>query len=125
MDDRFQDILDGMPEKPPRSSLEPYRELIKELRRRGRSIEAFDRLAASLFDSAAYRQLADPRMRLLGYLDLRVAMLEGEIAQLELSFQNPTTGTDWESTHRRYADLKVMLEQLYEDLARHWELMGQ
>jgi len=27
MDDKLQDILDGMPEKPPRSSLEPYREL--------------------------------------------------------------------------------------------------
>ena len=37
MDDKLQDILDGMPEKPPRSSLEPYRELIKELRRRGRT----------------------------------------------------------------------------------------
>ena len=37
MDDKFQDILDGMPEKPPRSSLEPYRELINELRRRGRT----------------------------------------------------------------------------------------
>src|SRR5207249_11543529 len=57
-------------------------------------------------------------------VERRIADVEGEIAQLELSFQNPTTGTDWESTHRRYADLKVMLEQLYEDLARHWELMG-
>jgi hypothetical protein len=37
MDDRFQDILDGIPEKPPRSSLEPYRELINELRQRGRT----------------------------------------------------------------------------------------
>src|SRR5437762_2358710 len=37
MDDRFQDILDGIPEKPPRSSLEPYRDLINELRRRGRT----------------------------------------------------------------------------------------
>ena len=37
MDDRFQEILDGMPEKPPRSSLEPYRELINELRQRGRT----------------------------------------------------------------------------------------
>ena len=57
-------------------------------------------------------------------VERKIADVEGEIAQLELSFQNPTTGTDWESTHRRYADLKVMLEQLYEDLARHWELMG-
>ena len=37
MDDRFLDILDGIPEKPPRSSLEPYREFINELRRRGRT----------------------------------------------------------------------------------------
>jgi len=58
-------------------------------------------------------------------VERKIADMEGEIAQLELSFQNPTTGTDWESTHRRYADLKVMLEQLYGDLARHWELMKQ
>jgi len=56
-------------------------------------------------------------------MERKIADVEGEIAQLELSFQNPTTGTDWESTHRRHADLKVMLEQLYGDLARHWELM--
>jgi hypothetical protein len=37
MDDRFQEILDGVPEKSPRSSLEPYHELISELRRRGRT----------------------------------------------------------------------------------------
>jgi hypothetical protein len=30
-------ILDTLPKKPPRSRLEPYRELIEELRRRGRS----------------------------------------------------------------------------------------
>jgi ATP-binding cassette subfamily F protein 3 len=55
----------------------------------------------------------------------KIASVEAEIAELELSFQNPAAGTDWESTHRRYADLKVLLETLYEDLARHWELMGQ
>ncbi len=32
----FKAILDGLPEKPPRSRLEPYRELILEMRRRGR-----------------------------------------------------------------------------------------
>ena len=58
-------------------------------------------------------------------MEKKIASVEAEIAQLELSFQNPATGTDWESTHRRYADLKVLLETLYEDLARHWELMGQ
>lgn len=37
MDTKFKEILDGLPDKPPRSRLEPYRELISELRRRGRT----------------------------------------------------------------------------------------
>jgi len=37
MDGKFQDILDSLHEKPPRSRLEPYRELIEELRRRERT----------------------------------------------------------------------------------------
>ncbi len=35
MDARFQEILDSLPPKPPRSRLEPYAELIEELRQRG------------------------------------------------------------------------------------------
>ncbi len=58
-------------------------------------------------------------------VEKKIAAAEGEIAELELSFQNPAAGTDWESSHRRYAELKLSLEKLYEDLARHWELMGQ
>jgi len=37
MDAKFQDILNTLPEKPPRSRLEPYGELIDELRRRGQT----------------------------------------------------------------------------------------
>jgi len=37
MDDRLKDILDTLPTKSPRSRLEPYREFIQELRRRGRT----------------------------------------------------------------------------------------
>jgi hypothetical protein len=37
MEKRFQAILDGLPPKPPRSRLEPYQELIREMRNRGRS----------------------------------------------------------------------------------------
>jgi hypothetical protein len=37
MDQTFQAILDSLPPKPSRSKLEPYAELIHELRRRGRS----------------------------------------------------------------------------------------
>ena len=37
MSDKFRAILDALPEKPPRSRLEPYTELIDELRRRRRT----------------------------------------------------------------------------------------
>jgi len=37
MDDRLKNILDTLPTKSPRSRLEPYREFIQELRRRGRT----------------------------------------------------------------------------------------
>jgi ATP-binding cassette subfamily F protein 3 len=57
-------------------------------------------------------------------LEEKIGSIEAELAELELSFQNPATGTDWESTHRRYAELKVTLENLYQDLASRWELMG-
>jgi ATP-binding cassette subfamily F protein 3 len=57
-------------------------------------------------------------------LERKIAGVEAEIAELELSFQNPATGTDWESTHKRYAELKLSLEGLYDQLASRWELMG-
>jgi ATP-binding cassette subfamily F protein 3 len=59
-----------------------------------------------------------------GNIEKRIASIEAEIAELELSFQNPATGTDWETTHKRYADLKLTLDSLYEELASRWELMG-
>jgi len=37
MDPRFKTILNNLPVRPPRSRLEPYRELILEMRKRGRS----------------------------------------------------------------------------------------
>jgi ATP-binding cassette subfamily F protein 3 len=57
-------------------------------------------------------------------LEQKIASLEAELAEMELSFQNPGTGTDWESTHQKYAQLKTTLEVLYEDLANRGELMG-
>jgi ATP-binding cassette subfamily F protein 3 len=56
-------------------------------------------------------------------LEEKITSIEAELAQLELSFQNPATGADWETTHRRYADLKVALEGCYQDLASRWELL--
>ncbi len=39
MDPKFKEILDSLPNKPPRSRLQPYWELIRELRRRGQTFQ--------------------------------------------------------------------------------------
>ena len=67
----------------------------------------------------------DQLQREVAQIEEKIGSIEAALAELELVFQNPATGTDWESTHRRYAELKVALERLYEDLAHRWELMGQ
>ena len=66
----------------------------------------------------------DQLQKEVAQLEQKIADLEGELAEMELAFQNPGTGTDWETTHQKYARLKTTLEGLYEDLANRWELMG-
>ena len=43
--------------------------------------EQFGTMAGEIFGSAPYRQLTDPRDRVLGYVDFRAAMLQWEIGQ--------------------------------------------
>ena len=43
--------------------------------------EHFDEMATALFAAAPYRAFADPRDRVLGYVDFRAAMLAGDIPQ--------------------------------------------
>ncbi len=74
--------------------------------------------------SALSKNKREQLQREVAELEEKIGSIEAELADLELSFQNPATGTDWESTHRRYAELKVTLENLYQDLATRWELMG-
>ena len=50
MDEMFQAILDTLPPKPARSRLEPYAELIHELRRRGRSYREITAILADRCD---------------------------------------------------------------------------
>jgi ATP-binding cassette subfamily F protein 3 len=57
-------------------------------------------------------------------LEKQIASVEAEISDLELYFQTPTGGRDWEATHRRYAELKANLDGLYDDLASRWEIIG-
>jgi TetR/AcrR family transcriptional repressor of nem operon len=43
--------------------------------------DQFGAMAAAIFASAPYRELPDPRDRVLGYVDFRAAMFQGEIGQ--------------------------------------------
>jgi TetR/AcrR family transcriptional repressor of nem operon len=43
------------------------------------AIERFGAMAATLFGNALYRAQSDPRDRVLGYVDFRIALLTGEI----------------------------------------------
>jgi hypothetical protein len=46
MDAKLKNILDELPDKPPRSRLEPYREFIGELRSRGRTYRDIAKILA-------------------------------------------------------------------------------
>jgi hypothetical protein len=52
MDEKHRSILEGLPNKSPRSRLEPYQELIIELRRRGRTYREIERI---LVDQCQFR----------------------------------------------------------------------
>jgi TetR/AcrR family transcriptional repressor of nem operon len=45
------------------------------------AVEAFEVMAETLFGAAPYQASEDPRERIFGYVDLRIAMLTGEISQ--------------------------------------------
>jgi TetR/AcrR family transcriptional repressor of nem operon len=45
------------------------------------AVEQFNAMADEIFGAAPYQAKTDPRERILGYVDLRVAMLDGDIAQ--------------------------------------------
>jgi TetR/AcrR family transcriptional regulator, transcriptional repressor for nem operon len=46
------------------------------------AIEHFGQRAGAMFSSARYRRLVDPRDRVLGYVDLRIAMLDGALPEV-------------------------------------------
>jgi IS30 family transposase len=50
MDANFQEILDALAQKPPRSRLEPYRDLIEELLKRGRTYREIRKILADKCD---------------------------------------------------------------------------
>lgn len=83
------------------------------------AIAQFGAMATALFGSAPYSTLADPRDRVLGYVDFRISLIEGEIAQYTCLIG--TTVQEVYATHpelRKACDagLSVHIAELTRDL---------
>jgi TetR/AcrR family transcriptional repressor of nem operon len=70
------------------------------------AIEAFADMASTLFSSAPYTTLSDPRDRVLGYVDFRAAMLRGEIAQYTCLI-----GTTVQEIYATHPDLRAACDE--------------
>jgi TetR/AcrR family transcriptional repressor of nem operon len=70
------------------------------------AIEAFGAMAAALFGSAPYREMADPLDRVLGYVDFRASLLQGEIAQYTCLM-----GTSVQEVYATHPDIRAACEQ--------------
>ena len=70
------------------------------------AIEAFDAMATALFADAPYTRLRDPRDRVLGYVDFRSAILQGDIAQYTCLM-----GTTVQETYATHPDLRAACDR--------------
>ena len=66
------------------------------------AVEQFGAMAAALFASAPYRAHADPRDRVLGYVDFRASLLQGEIARYTCLM-----GTTVQEVYETHPDLRA------------------
>jgi TetR/AcrR family transcriptional repressor of nem operon len=70
------------------------------------AIEQFGAMASEIFGSAPYSTLPDPRDRLLGYVDLRASMLQGEIAQFSCLM-----GTSVQEVYATHPDIRAACDR--------------
>lgn len=70
------------------------------------AIEQFSEMAEALFGSAPYRALPDPRDRVLGYVDFRVALLQGDIAQYTCLM-----GTSVQEVYATHPEIRAACDQ--------------
>ncbi len=70
------------------------------------AIEQFGKMAADLFASAPYHESSDPRQRLLGYVDFRASLLQGEIAQFTCLM-----GTTVQEVYATHPDLRAACDE--------------
>ena len=66
------------------------------------AVEQFGAMAATLFASAPYRAHPDPRDRVLGYVDFRASLLQGEIAHYTCLM-----GTTVQEVYETHPDLRA------------------
>jgi TetR/AcrR family transcriptional repressor of nem operon len=70
------------------------------------AIDAFSAMADRLFTTAPYTALPDPRDRVLGYVDMRTAMIAGDIAQFTCLM-----GTTVQEAYATHPDLRAACDK--------------
>lgn len=88
------------------------------------AVEHFSAMADGLFATAPYRQAEDPLQRLLGYIDFRAAILEGELQEFTCLL-----GTLVQETYDTHPDIRRAcargMSEHVDDLTRDIELAMQ
>ena len=70
------------------------------------AVEAFSEMADGLFASAPFSKLKDPRERVLGYVDFRASLLEGDLAEYTCLM-----GTTVQEIHATHPELRNACER--------------
>jgi TetR/AcrR family transcriptional regulator, transcriptional repressor for nem operon len=70
------------------------------------AIEQFGMMASTIFGSAPYSSKPDPRDRVLGYVDFRASMLQGDIAQYTCLM-----GTTVQEVYATHPDIRAACDQ--------------
>ena len=117
MEGQFQDILDSLPEKPQRSCLEPYRELIDELRRRGRTYREIAHILAekchvetavsTIHDFVRVRSQRAQRLPGRSFRGTPKQMLLSSTQDVEMETPAAKAGAAADDVRRRIAALKL------------------
>lgn len=105
MDEKFQSILETLPQKSPRSRLEPYQDLINELRRRGGTYRDIARILVEQChirtSRSAINDFVRVRSRRKG-LKRQAAGSSATNAPIQSNRENPS----FDEVYRRMAELK-------------------
>ncbi len=113
MDAKFEAILNSLPSKGPRSRLEPYSELITEMRKRGRT----------------YREIANVLKKACGLKVGTSTVNDFVLARFEVkSGSHKLSASRTRATKRNSKDLQVLirtqrLTRALEGLRRHWKAL--